>query len=236
MVQEKNNVFILENLYNVRHLGDIKTLNGEVTKKYKYIRGSAKGSLNDEEKAHFYNLGTRVIVDLRYTNEITKSPSPLRDYEDTKYYHVDMMGEFWQMREKGYADLSDLYIDLLDDSQAKIKEVFKIFINHKDEGIYFHCTAGKDRTGIIVMLMLSLINVPHQVIVDNYSESYEHNRHRPGYKFMKEEWIRFTWSKPEYIEKAIKHLNDKYGGSLKYLEHIGLTNEEINTLKASLLQ
>ena len=28
MVQEKNNVFILENLYNVRHLGDIKTLNG----------------------------------------------------------------------------------------------------------------------------------------------------------------------------------------------------------------
>ena len=236
MVKERNNLFLLDNLYNVRHLGGMITESGGVTKTYKYIRGSAKGSLSEQEKAHFYDLGTRVIVDLRYTNEIDKSPSPLRGYADMKYFHVDMMGEFWQMREQGYNDLSDLYIDLLDDSQDKILEVFKIFIAHKDEGIYFHCTAGKDRTGIIAMLMLLLVGVPRQEIVNNYAESYEHNKHRPGYKYMKEEWRRFTWSKPEYIERAINHLNEKYGGSAKYLAYIGLTPSEIETLKETIVE
>ncbi len=235
MVSEKNNLFILENLYNVRHLGGFTTLNGDVTKPYKYIRGSAKGSLTEVEKAHFYNLGTRVIVDLRYTHEIEKSPSPLRGYKDTKYFHVDMMGEFWQMSQHGYMDLSDLYLDLLDYSQPKIRDVFKIFAAHPEEGIYFHCTAGKDRTGVIVMLMFLLIGIPHQTIIDNYAESYENNKHRPGYKNMPEEWRRFTWSKPEYIKRAMNHLEHKYGGSATYLKIIGVTEEEIETLKASLI-
>lgn len=236
MVQERDNLFLLSNLYNVRHLGGMETSLDSVTKAHKYIRGSAKGSLSEDEKAHFYKIGTRVVVDLRYTNEIEKSPSPLRDYEDMKYFHVDMMGEFWQMREQGYTDLSDLYIDLLDDSQDKILEVFKIFIAHKDEGIYFHCTAGKDRTGIIAMLMLSLVGVARETIVSNYAESYEHNKFRPGYKYMKEEWRRFTWSKPEYIERAIDHLNSKYGGSAAYLSMIGLSDTEIEILKQSIIE
>lgn len=236
MVNEQNNVFLLENLYNVRHLGGLATAEGKVTKKHKYIRGSAKGSLSEDEKAHFYALGTRVIVDLRYSNEITKVPSPLKDFGDMKYYHVDMMGEFWQMREKGYQDLSELYLDLLDDSQEKIATVFRIFINHKNEGIYFHCTAGKDRTGVITMLMLMLIDVPRDVITANYTESFEHNKARPGYKFLKPEWLKFVYSEPEYIEKAMDHVNLKYGGVRPYLSLIGLTEDEISILKSTLLE
>ena len=132
-----------------------------------------KGSLNAEEKQFFYDLGIRVIIDLRYENELGKTLSPLKDYLDISYYHVDMMGEFWQMRQHGYTEISELYIDLLDDSQAKIKAVFDIFLKHENEGIYYHCTAGKDRTGVISMLLLDLVGVEEATIIANYSESYE---------------------------------------------------------------
>ncbi len=235
MVGEKNNLYLLEKLYNVRHLGGFKTLNGQTLKNHKYIRGSAKGSLNEVEKKFFYDLGVRVIIDLRYAHELTKTLSPLKDYADIKYYHVDMMGEFWQMRQEGYSEISELYLDLLDDSQEKIKAVFDIFLKHEDEGIYFHCTAGKDRTGVISMLLLDLVGVEESVIISNYSESYENNKHRPGYVNMPEEWRYLTYSKPEYMIRALKHLRDTYQNSENYLKIIGFSEEEIARLKQSLI-
>lgn len=234
MIIEHNNLFKFAALYNVRHLGGIKGLDGKKTKDYKYIRGSAKGALTTEEKEHLYVRGVRVIVDLRYESERIKAPSPVKDYKDMRYYNVDMMGEFWQMREQGYHDLTDLYRDLLDDAQDKIRDVLLIFLKHREEGIYFHCTAGKDRTGIISMLLLDLGGVDRATIIANYAESYEHNKERPGYKFMKEEWRKYTYSNPEYMETALAYLDEKYGGSENYLKLIGLDNDQIEALKASL--
>ncbi|OQC10866.1 MAG: Tyrosine-protein phosphatase precursor [Tenericutes bacterium ADurb.Bin087] len=236
MVKQENNLFILNNLYNVRDLGHIATKYGTKTRRYKYIRGTAKGTMTEAEKAFFYNLGVRIIVDLRYTKEIDKTPSPMRDYHDIEYYHVDMMGEFWQMREQGYQDMTDLYIDLLDDSQDKLLTIFRIFLKHKNEGIYFHCTAGKDRTGVVTMLLLDLVGVPHSTIVENYSESYSNNLARPGYTSIKSEWRRFILSEPEYMERTLDHLYTKYGGSRAYLSHIGLREDEINALAATIVE
>lgn len=235
MVNEKNNLYLLENLYNVRHLGGLKTIDGTELKNHKYIRGSAKGSLNAEEKQFFYDLGIRVIIDLRYENELGKTLSPLKDYLDISYYHVDMMGEFWQMRQHGYTEISELYIDLLDDSQAKIKAVFDIFLKHENEGIYYHCTAGKDRTGVISMLLLDLVGVEEATIIANYSESYENNQGRPGYKNMPEEWRYLTYSKPEYMEKALAHLRANYQNSANYLKIIGFSEDDIAKIKRSLI-
>lgn len=236
MVKEKNNLFKLKSLYNVRDMGGFVTSEGLRTKKYKYIRGSAKGSLTESEKKHFHNIGVRVIIDLRYKEETEKNISPLRDYEDMVYYHVDMMGEFYQMRSAGYVDLSELYVDLLNDSQAEIKQVFDIFLDHLDDNIYFHCTAGKDRTGIIAMLLFELVGLDRAEIVRNYAESYENNKERPGYKKLPPEWVKLVLSEPEYMEKTLAFIDEKYGGSHAYLRLIGLSEDELIRLKDNFLQ
>lgn len=233
MASEKNNLFILENLYNVRHLGGLKTNDGKLIKNHKYIRGSARGSLTFEEKKYFYDLGVRVVVDLRSSEEITRTISALRDYQDIRYYHVDMLGEFWQVAGTGFNDISDLYLFLLDNSQAKIKEVFDVFLKHENEGIFYHCTAGKDRTGIISMLLLDLVGVPEATIVDNYSVSYENN-FPAGYKELPEEYRHFEFSKPEYMKRALAYLKGKYQSSENYLKIIGFSASEIDVIKRSL--
>lgn len=234
MVQEKDNLFILEKLYNVRHLGGLKTSLGALTRDHKYIRGSARGKLNEQEKEFFYALGVRVIVDLRSSSEITKTLSVLRDYKDITYVHVDMIGEFWQMFGSEFKDISDLYLFLLDHSQAQIKEVFSAFVKYKDEGIFFHCTAGKDRTGIIAMLLLDLVGVADEDIISNYSVSYQNNL-AFGVIDLPKEYLHFELSNPEYMVRALKHLRDNYQNSENYLKLIGLTAEEIEILKRSLI-
>ena len=64
MVKEKNNLFMLENLYNVRDLGQITTKFGTKTRRYKYIRGTAKGTMSDKEKklTAYHEAGHAVVT------------------------------------------------------------------------------------------------------------------------------------------------------------------------------
>lgn len=234
MVKEKNNLFILDNLYNVRHLGGLRTRDGKIIKNHKYIRGTARGSLSATEKDFFYDLGVRVVVDLRSGDEITKTLSALRGYKDILYYHVDMLGEFWQVTGTGFNDISDLYLFLLDNSQKKIKEVFDVFLKHENEGVFYHCTAGKDRTGVITMLMLDLVGVSEADIIENYRVSYENNL-AFGVIDLPKEYLHFEFSKPEYMQRALAHLRKTYGNSENYLKLIGFGAEEIELIKRTLI-
>ncbi|MDL2292822.1 tyrosine-protein phosphatase [Acholeplasma sp. OttesenSCG-928-E16] len=232
----KNKHLKLEKLYNVRDLGGYHTLESKITKDYKYIRGTAKGTLLDKEKEDIYQLGIRVIIDLRYGDEIIKTPHPLKGYKDIKYYNVDIVGSFKSMVDGNYEDIADLYKVWIDQSKDKFKEVFKIFLNHLDEGIFFNCTAGKDRTGIIAYLLLSLALVSKQDIIDNYSESYQNNLKRPSYQFVPKEQHKYLYSKPLYMEKLIDYVNKNYQNPINYLKEIGLEEIEIETLKNNFLE
>ena len=56
--------------------------------------------------------------------------------------------------------------------RAMIGEIFKIMLASKGT-VLFHCTAGKDRTGVLAMLLLKLADVDEETIINDYAASYQ---------------------------------------------------------------
>ena len=228
----KNRHYKFKDAWNIRDIGGYETTEGKKTKEYKFVRGTGGQPFSDEEKEILYKDGIRVIIDLRTTHEICKHPHPLKDYKDIEYYNIDMIGSYGHMLNRGYPVLYELYYDLINGSQNQFCNVLKVILDHQDQGIYFNCTAGKDRTGLISMILLWIVGVQEKEIIDNYSESFENNKPMmaKGGPYSPETMIYF-YSEPEYMVNAINLIKNQYGGIEKYLLYIGLTKEEIAKLR-----
>jgi len=64
---------------------------------------------------------------------------------------------------------------MIESMKNKFKDIFDIFLKYPYDGVMFHCSAGKDRTGMTAALLLDLIGCHEYDIVKDYSESYENN-------------------------------------------------------------
>lgn len=225
----------LNSLRNTRELGGYETQEGSYTKTHCYIRGATPAFLNEEDAKYLYDYGVRVIIDLRGQNEIEKAPNPLKDYKDIQYYHVDVFGDrnaSLVPSNASFKDMGELYCIMLDYLKPNIKKVFDLFLENLDSTILFHCSAGKDRTGVISALLLDLVGCHPYDIVKDYSESYENNReiYDELLKLTTKENEHFLSSDPLYMLKMMDHLSENYGSSRAYLLNIGLTEDDIDDL------
>lgn len=226
----------LESIYNTRDLGGYETQEGSFTKTHKYIRAATPAHLSEKDKDYLYHYGVRVIIDLRGENEIQAAPNQMRHYRDVQYYHVDLFNDpsaSLVSQSLVFRDMGDLYCEMLDHRQDNIKKVFTLFLSHLSDTILFHCSAGKDRTGVIAALLLDLAGCHPYDIVKDYSESFENNQ--PIYnellKLASSENQHYLLSDPLYMLKMLDHLSEVYGSAQNYLKEIGLTEEEIQLLQ-----
>ena len=110
--------------------------------------------------------------------------------------------------------------------------------------VLVHCTAGKDRTGIITALMLGLADVNHATI----SEDYALTAHFGGEMF---DWFRaqaakvgldlailerYLEAKPEAMLNTLAHLEAAYGNVPTYLKQIGLTATQLDLLRQTIVE
>lgn len=142
----------------------------------------------------------------------------------------------------GYAVL---YAAILDNSKARIAIALRIMLEEENLPAAMHCTHGKDRTGIIVMLLLLLCNVSTEAIEQDYSQSEielmeaqkpQGGNDEPamsiGNDYMRPSNV--SGAKPKTIRKTIQHMNDKYGSVNDYMRLIGLSDAEIDKLRHQL--
>jgi protein-tyrosine phosphatase len=110
-------------------------------------------------------------------------------------------------------------------------------LTHAQNGVLYHCTAGKDRTGVISALLLSLVGVSSHDIISNYEISYSNlkpmieklhtqNPNLPPF---------IGHSKAVYMKMFLDLFYNRYCSPETYLTKIGLTKEEITTLKGKLV-
>ena len=126
-----------------------------------------------------------------------------------EYFHVDIFGDpnatLVPQSGVSFKDMGDLYCLMLDHFQNSFRKVFQIFLEHLDTCVLFHCSAGKDRTGVTAALLLDLAGCHMYDIVKDYSESYENNQeiYEELLKLANNENAHYLMSDPIYMMKMI---------------------------------
>ena len=136
-----------------------------------------------------------------------------------------------------------------DEAAACYSEAFKILLN-KPEGsaVLFHCSAGKDRTGMVAMLLLSALDFDRDVIVQDYMLSNDGNAAKieklseAAHAYTSDEALLYQIMYtecvyPEVIEKIMDDLNAEYGSVKEYLrKKVGLTDADFEKLQELYLE
>ncbi|KAF2134053.1 hypothetical protein P153DRAFT_392670 [Dothidotthia symphoricarpi CBS 119687] len=127
----------------------------------------------------------------------------------------------------------------LDVSTREVKQAFDVLASEGNWPVMVHCTQGKDRTGLIIMLVLFLLDVDNEVIEKDYllSESELAPEKEERMKEIQSIGLteQFAVCPPGLVQSVYLHIQEKYGNVEKYLEKAGISKETIEGIKSKLL-
>lgn len=227
---------------NVRELGGLQGRDGRHIQCGLFYRGGALDRLTAADCEYLYRLGIRTVLDLRSPDEIQRAPDALKGFQDVLVYSFPLLdGIRSSLNGSAFTlQLADMYRNLLDDlaSQVMLLALFRKILEAVEEGgVLFHCTAGKDRTGVVAMLLLELFGVEDEEIIRDYalSEQLLEDSAEARDRLARERQIHLPLSvfrsQPENGEAFLNHLREKYGSARGFLQYIGMTDDEIEKLK-----
>lgn len=222
----------LGRMLNLRDLGGYPTLDGRTTAWERILRGDVPEGLAEADAAWLLDRGITTVIDLRQDGETAARPDELKFLPGFQYHHRPLMGNH---PPSGEGDVGTGYFHMMDEKNA-VRDVMRL-IAHAPGGVLFHCAAGKDRTGCVAALLLSLSGVGLIDILADYqvSETYimELLRQTAALVPGMEAWM--GRSKRAYMEEALGLLQEKYKSVPQFLLEAGLTGEELDLLRAKLL-
>jgi len=165
--------------FNFRDLGGLKSVNGREVRRRTLYRSASLSELAPEHIAAVRSLNIRSVIDLRHNSERETHPTPWQEMGCSAYWCRDYepagggggLNDLLASESLTAAAARDLMlraqIELTYSSVDSLKRLFHAI--RTDEGPFlFHCTSGKDRTGIAAALVLSALEVPRDVILADY--------------------------------------------------------------------
>ena len=232
----KINSPILEGSHNTRELGGYPCKQGK-TRFNRFIRSDSICRLTASDRELLQKKGLSLIIDLRSEFEVQFSPDPDLGVEYVNYPLLDQINS-GITAETCHFELNEMYSSLLVESSGMILKIMNRMA--ETEGcILFHCSAGKDRTGIIAMLLLDLAGVDHELIAQDYAvSSMNLNPYiQDQLKYLKAHGISnaeaLLSSSCSQIMGTMNFIERNFKSTENYLLRIGMNEQQIDKLKAS---
>ncbi|GAA3561083.1 HAD-IA family hydrolase [Kribbella ginsengisoli] len=224
---------------NTRDLAGFSTRYGGVTRGGTMIRTDSPDKLDAAGRVALRGVGAGLVLDLRSDWEMTRT-HPLEGVaEYRRIPWIDPVRDKERVPEDEPL-LGDIYRGSLDRNQGQIGAALRAVASApEDRPVVVHCKSGKDRTGLLVALLLDLIGVPRDQIVADYVVSevrlgvLERAAGLPAEE--RERALLLSRTLPETITAALDHVDERYGGVRSYLELCGLTAGELHRLAMRLV-
>ena len=162
-----------ERLHNFRDIGGYQSTQGRSVRWGRLYRSDSLGKLQGEDAQRFQALGIRTVIDLRYPFEIERR-GRVPEAEGLAYHNLSIEHRpYWQADVPADVDtvrfLADRYLEVAEDGVAEIRQTLEILAGEENAPAVFHCAGGKDRTGLIAALVLSLAGVSEEDIVADFA-------------------------------------------------------------------
>lgn len=225
------------NCLNVREVGGTPLAGGAVVRHGALFRSDHHGRLNEEGLAAVRAIGPAAILDLRTAEECRRDPSPFVD--TLAYRHVPFEDPFDPTRPDGR--LAEVYKGTLDRYRTFVGAAVVAVAEASAGPVIVQCHAGKDRTGLLVALLLLAVGATAEVVAEEYARS--HAPLRPRYDPVlatitdPEEYDRRAdrmSAIPDTMLAALAHLDQRYGGYGPYLAGAGVHVAALASLRTRL--
>ncbi|MFD1418584.1 tyrosine-protein phosphatase [Companilactobacillus keshanensis] len=183
--QQTHRILNLEEGINFRELGGYETASGKQVKYHKILRSAGLNKLTDNDLKFLSDYGLKTDVDFRSQSEIDKSPDRLPS--GTKYISLPVFREDLTEASKiqesvipeidfdprnGYEHMLGVYKEMITEDQSKkaYRNFFDELLGNSNDRdvLLFHCSAGKDRTGMGAVFFLYSLGIPLPTIKQDY--------------------------------------------------------------------
>lgn len=245
---------------NFRELGGYPTAAGRPLKWCKLLRAGDLAKVTSTDQQTILDHGVTTVIDLRSSAEVQQNPDvlvdgvkwvalPILDDDETESTQtVQSLQQLYSLTPRGgYLRMLNVYCQLVVSNQAQMAytRFFRYLLAHgQRETILFHCTAGKDRTGIVAALVLAALGVERQVIYEDYLLTNRYSRGRVNRRLaeaqraaMNDEFLAsirdLSLVSRDYLDRVCDIIDEEYGGMRRYLENqIGLTQDDFQQLRS----
>jgi protein tyrosine/serine phosphatase len=239
---------------NTRDLGGLPARGG-ITRNGVLIRSDNVASLTPAGRQAMIDYGIRTVIDLRAESERLGAPGPpFSQFQSTSpvspsqsaddgngpvYLHLALVDDETVPTLNEAATMPDRYRLMIDRCQPALGAIFSA-IAQADGPVLFHCFAGKDRTGLVAAMMLSLAGVEDEAIGADYAETDAQLATRYVDWLAKAAPERLQSMRdelrcpPEWMLETLQYAEQKWGGLESYLEAAGVAAADIERLSAKL--
>jgi protein-tyrosine phosphatase len=238
-------VIALDGAVNFRDLGGYATLDGRRTRWRVLFRADGLGELSVTDFSILRELGIRTVVDLRSGHEVDQDRFDVEAHP-VDFHHfpfIDQLpnAEQWYRRP---GLLGAQYKEMLDDAAPQIIGALEVLATPDAHPAVFHCTAGKDRTGLLSALVLSLLGVPEETVVADYAlsgEAMERLRAKlilkyPDGKDVIADIDEVFSANPANMVELFAYLHERYGSVAEYAVTVGVPDAVVARLREELLE
>lgn len=241
----------LKSVLNFRDVGGIASKSNRVIREGQIFRSATVDNITREDILRLRDFGIRTIIDLRAPKEVKRSGRkvdnivslalPL-DFQQTTRERLKPF-----LYKKGSEDIladisNNLYLEILDAAVPVLKQIMDLLVSEEGAPVLIHCQAGKDRTGIIIALILLALGVDRQLIVEDFMKS--NDELLPYFKklllirkiitfgyFPAKRMLYIITVKERNINSVIDRVESHYGGIEGYLASSGFEVSKLTDLR-----
>ncbi len=250
----------LHSVPNARHLGGYLTASGRRIRSNCLIRSARLHDMTNEDAEHLRSLEIDTVIDLRSPDEVKAYPDrnigsfryiscplptvELSEYQKNvgeKYVQATVPEEkaFYLSEYLSCLSMEDMYLAVLTDkaSVESLHKVFMVLADSQVKGAVFHCTSGKDRTGIVAALLLLCLGAdPSDIKTDYYAsaiatfavtENMAQSLRREQYSAAMDEIRYYNGIGKNIAEHVFRQITETWGSAENYLTTVlQITNDQ----------
>lgn len=250
-------VLPLKSVRNPRDLGGYRGLNGRRILPHRLLRTGRINQISAADRQYLQQINLRKVIDLRTSDESQATPDP--EFANVVHEHISISGrEVGQVSQKiiaihqkyqtdqyaGFKNMCLNYRDFVEQphSLTALHNFFESLAATPHGAVLYHCSEGKDRTGICTVFLLHILGVDPVIIREDYLysntmlQTYRQEllqQHSQAGMKLRATMRSLASVANEYLDTALISIHERYGSLDAFLtQAVGLSTELRTTLQA----